>query len=307
MKNLFKYSIACTLLFVAMSAYAQQKPIPEGFLPSAGSTAIGFSINPVAGIKANGIFKTGDFIGNSVAHQGSYPYQMFLLAQSPMASISVKHKFSDLLALKASVGFSGAYFNYREYVYDDVARFNNPLSEDVVEDNIRFSMAGGGALIGMEFTGGNRKLRFTGGLSLMYSFGGGSMLFKYGNTITAANQKPTCIQLISDSLNDYTSNGDVTYARPIKRYTSGVEHGIGIMCDLGIEWFFAERLSLGANVTFAPIVVAFQPQTYIIYEGYSKAQGATVEYNKLISPGSTTLLYGTENIGLVLSLHYYLK
>lgn len=307
MKHIIKYSALVVLAAYCMSVNAQQKPIPEGFLPSAGSTAIGFSINPVAGIKANGIFHTGDFIGNSVASQGSYPYQMFLLAQSPMASISVKHKFSDVVALKASVGFSGAYFNYREYVADDKARFNNPLSEDVVEDGIRFNMAGGGAMIGMEFTGGSRKLRFVGGVSLMYSFGGGSMIFKYGNILTAQNQAPTCMQLISDSLNDFSTNGDIAYARPVKRYTTGVEHGVGVMCDLGVEWFFAERLSLGANVTFAPVVVAFQPQTYIVYEGYSAAQAATVEYNKLISPGSTSLLYGTENLGVVLSLHYYFK
>ena len=57
----------------------------------------------------------------------------------------------------------------------------------------------------------------------------------------------------------------------------------------------------------------FQPQTYTTYEGYTSLaiaggsdEGSVIEYNKLVSPGSTGLLYGTNNFGLRLSLNYYL-
>ena len=36
-----------------------------------------------------------------------------------------------------------------------------------------------------------------------------------------------------------------------------------------------------------------------------KYNGKVAQYNDLISPGSTYLLYGTENIGVNISLHYY--
>jgi len=308
MKKLIISNIAALLILVCATpdGFAQQKPIEEGFIPEAGSTAIGFGFNPVSGIRANAKFKANDFVGITIQGEGALPYQMFILAQEPMASIRVKHKMSNKVALKASIGFSGAYFNYTEYVRDDNAFFANPLSEDVVVDGIKYHLSGGGASVGLEFTGGSRKLRFVGGVSLLYSFGGGVMNFYYGNKMTNANQDPTHMQLV-DPLNDFLTNGDVINGRPTKRYNVGFEHGVGLMCDMGIEWFFAERLSLGANVTFTPIMVAFQPQTYTTYEGYSTAAGQVVEYNKLVSPGSTTLLYGTENIGLVLSLHYYLK
>ena len=72
-------------------------------------------------------------------------------------------------------------------------------------------------------------------------------------------------------------------------------------------------MSLGAAVTFTPVMVMFQPQTYTTYEAYTKLaiqgkpdDGSVIEYNKLVSPGSTGLLYGTDNFGLRLSLNYYL-
>ncbi len=308
MKKLVKYVVSILLILPITIVEAQQKPIPEGFLPSAGSLGIGFSINPVSGIRANSQFKSKEFVGESIKAATAVPYEMFILAQEPMASVRLKYKVSEKLAVKGSVGFSGVYFKYREYVTDDVAKKNNPLSEDVVVDNINFNLSGGGASVGLEYTGGSRKLRFVCGASLLYSFGGAVVNFDYGNQITAMNQAPTNMDIAED-LNDAKAgiNGDIAYARPIKRYNVGFEHGVGLMCDLGIEWFFAEKLSLGANVTFTPIMMAWQPQTYTVFEGYSQAQAAITEYNRLVSPGSRTLIYGTENIGAILSLHYYFK
>ncbi len=307
MKKIFTYSILGIVLLFNHSIFAQQKPIPEGFLPEAGSTAVGFSINPIAGIRVTNLFKDNAFVGNTIASTGSLPHQMFLLAQEPMASIRVKHKLSNVIAVKGSVGFSGGYFNYQEYVADDQARLINPLSEDVVADAIKFNMASGGVSVGIEFTGGERKLRFVGGVNLLYAFGGGKIKFDYGNEITAFNQVPTCMPLITDSLNNFQGGGGLQYARPLERYNIGFEHGVGLSCDLGLEWFIVPRLSLGAAVTFTPIMVVFQPQTYTIFEGYSSARSEVVEYNKLVSPGSTYLLYGTENLGMSLSIHYYFK
>ncbi len=42
-------------------------------VPGAGSSSIGFMINPVSGARANGMFKAGDFVGNEVAGQGTSP------------------------------------------------------------------------------------------------------------------------------------------------------------------------------------------------------------------------------------------
>ena len=58
-------------------------------------------------------------------------------------------------------------------------------------------------------------------------------------------------------------------------------------------------------MNFTPIMYTFQPQTYTIYEGFSTNTGKVEKYNGLVSPGSDAFLYGTENIGLRLSVNYY--
>lgn len=95
------------------------------------------------------------------------------------------------------------------------------------------------------------------------------------------------------------------YARPVKQYNVGVNQGIGLYAQIGIEWFFIPRVSLGATLDITPLMVAWQPQTYVQYEGFNKFSGAVENYNQLISPGSMYLLYGTENLSCTISLNYY--
>lgn len=303
MKKSLKYCLGICLCLSLTGLSAQNMSNSQG-----GKFALGLGFNPISGIKANADFKAGDFVGNAIAAEASVPYQMFILGQQPMVAISSKYQLNEKTALKGSIGFSGAYFNYLEYVIDDAARFQNSLSEAVVTDQITFHLSGGGVSLGLEFgSNAGKRLRITGAASLLYSYGGAVIRFNYGNAMTEINREPSCIKLIADSLNMYATNGDMAYARPIKRYNVGFEQGLGLMLDCGAEYFITPKLSLGLNATITPIMVAFQPQTYTIYEGFSTLKGEVMEYNKLISPGSTSVLYGTENLGLVVSLHYYLK
>ena len=300
--------VVFSLCFTAMTnqTKAQKSDTPKDYAPSVGSSAIGFVINPISGIRANGMFKAGDFIGNAIAAQAASPYQMFILGD-PMVSLRYKYKISQSTAFRASLGFSGAKFNYKENVLDDIYRTSDPLSVEQVEDIIHFKMSGGGVNIGFEFTAGNRNLRFVGGVGLLYSFGGGSMKFTYGNEMNKDYKIPTTMPIIMDSLGMTGMYYDVNLAsaRPLKRYNVGIEHAIGLTLDAGIEWFFVPKLSLGASVSITPLIIAFQPETYTDFEGYSTKDNGVLNFSKKISSGSNYLLYGTENIGLLLSLNLY--
>jgi hypothetical protein len=115
------------------------------------------------------------------------------------------------------------------------------------------------------------------------------------------------MEKIDKNINEFASSGCtwMDYGRPVKQYNVGVSHGIGIYANLGLEWFFMKNVSIGATVELTPIMVAFQPQTYTIYEGFDNYHGQAAQYNDLVSPGSTYVLYGTENIGVNISFHYY--
>ena len=312
-----KYILALALCALGMSAFAQADKEKEAkvYTPEIGSFAIGINFNPVAaaqGANAASFSTVGQFLYGSDSEDGvvknaeSKPNQMYILAQQPMVAFSFKYQIKEKMAFKASLGFSGADINYREYVNDDRALALNPMSEDQVADAVNLKYTGGGITAGIEYSTG-KNLRFVAGAGLMYSFGGGQVDFKYGNTITEVNQHPTTMEKIDKNINEFASSGCtwMDYGRPVKEYNIGVSHGIGIYVNLGLEWFFMKNASIGATVDLTPIMVAFQPQTYTIYEGYDKYNGKVAQYNDLVSPGSTYLLYGTENIGVNISLHYY--
>ena len=317
MKIKAKYILASLLCAFGISAFAQASNAKEAkvYTPEVGSFAIGINFNPVAaaqGGNAASFSSVGEFLYGSATDDGvisdaeSKPGQMYILAQQPMVAFSFKYQFKEHTAFKASIGFSGANINYREYVNDDRALALDPMSAAQVADAVNLKYTGGGITAGLEFSAG-KNLRFVGGGGLMYSFGGGQVDFKYGNTMTEVNQHPTTMEKIDKNINEFASSGCtwMDYGRPVKEYNIGVSHGIGIYVNLGLEWFFMKNASIGATVDLTPIMVAFQPQTYTIYEGYDKYNGKVAQYNDLVSPGSTYLLYGTENIGVNISLHYY--
>ena len=313
--NKIKVITVSLLCALSMGAMAQTEKEAKVYTPEVGSMAIGINFNPVAaaqGGSASSFSSVGQFFYGTETEDGiiknaeSKPSQMYILAQQPMVSISYKYQAKEHMAFKASIGFSGGYVNYREYVNDDKAMALNPMSEAQVADAVKLDYKGGGITAGLEFNAG-KNLRFVGGFGLMYSFGGGDVQFEYGNQMTAANQHPTTMEKIDKNINEFASSGCtwMDYGRPVKQYNVGVSHGIGIYANLGLEWFFMKNASLGATVDLTPIMVAFQPQTYTIYEGYDKYHGEVAQYNDLVSPGSTYVLYGTENIGVNISLHYY--
>ncbi|MDR2010263.1 MAG: hypothetical protein LBQ22_07260 [Bacteroidales bacterium] len=275
-------------------------------VPKSGSSSIGIVYNPISGKRANDMFKAGDFVGNTLAAQGSSPYQMFILGD-PMISVRYKYKISNTTAFRASLGFSGAKFNYKEYVIDDVLYMDDFLSVEQVEDIIHYKMKGGGINIGLEFNKSFGNFCLVGGFGLVYSFGGGSMKFDYGNKMDEDNPVPSTMSIIRDSLGSsgFYYDIDLANARPLKRYNVGNEHAFGLSLDLGVEWFFMPNLSLAANVSLTPLIFATQPETYTEYEGYSVTDEEVIQFKKKISSGSNYLLYGTENIGLQLSLNYY--
>ena len=313
--NKIKVITVSLLCALSMGVMAQTEKEAKVYTPEVGSMAIGVQFNPVAaaqGGSAASFSSVGQFLYGSETEDGiiknaeAKPNQMYILAQQPMVSISYKYQAKEHMAFKASIGFSGGYVNSREYVNDDKALALNPMSAAQVADAVMLDYKGGGITAGLEFNAG-KNLRFVGGFGLMYSFGGGEVNFAYGNQITEANQHPTTMEKIDKNINEFASSGCtwMDYGRPVKQYNVGVSHGIGIYANLGLEWFFMKNVSLGATVDLTPIMVAFQPQTYTIYEGYDKYNGKVAQYNDLVSPGSTYVLYGTENIGVNISFHYY--
>lgn len=358
------FTLAAALLLLASAASAQEVQIAKKgnrMTPSKGDFAVGFTFNPVAlSSKLKYQPSVGTFAGDWVGSQAEYPHQMFFLSTDPLASFQVKYRFTDHWGIRANLGFTGSRTNYKEYLVDDYAKHMSMNSESggyndkLVVDVITAKLLGLTVGISAEYTKNFGALSFIAGFGIQYALGGGSMSFKYGNdyiyegeggrwtnykpTTTAYTQMKTT-ELEPGVLNPYEKK-DGTYiyngfdtrclspsatVRPADRYNIGYSNGIGITCDMGIEWFFAGKMSLTAAITFTPLMILFQTETYATFEGlqtqtvkydnegnYSssdelaKADYKVVKFDRPVSPGSTALLYGTENLGFRIGFNYYL-
>jgi len=284
----------------------------KNHVPEVGSVSIGMTFN-VASLatqmqaqpKAN--THLGNFMfDNTATSKGLFltPASMYILSQDPVAAIRVKWRMTEHWTFRASVGLNGSHTDYSEYVRDDLAFLLDPNSENKVVDHLKADLNSTNFAVGAEFTAGPRNLKFVAGVNLLYAFAGGKMNFTYGNELTTANKVPTSL-IGGTGYDDFAGGKGIVWGRPLERKNAGFTHGIGIQADMGIEWFFVDHLSLGAMVTFTPLMFMKQSQTYSIYEGYSAKTGNVEQYNKLVSPGSWACLYGTYNLGFQLSLNYY--
>lgn len=322
MKKIFAILLA---LSVALGAFAQEKKTTI----KAGDISFGVNINPMTAFsEKNWQPEDGAFSGEFVDGVGKTPAQMYILSKDPVASFKLRFHMSESVAVRAQLGITGSVINHRDYVQDDQAVYLNPESQNQVFDEVSSKLNAGSFTLALEMTEGKGSLKFNGAIGVMYAIAGGSMDFAYGNpfnkdwnnnvpTSSPFTQKYNAEQSknMAADLNDGYPVGrlGVSYARPIKRFNAGYTNAVGLVVDMGVEWFFTGKMSLGAALTFTPIMVMFQPQTYTTYEAFTSYAvqggsntGSVIEFNKLVSPGSTGLLYGTDNFGLRLSLNYYL-
>ena len=305
-----KLVLIAALAAACMSAAAQDK-----FTPAKGNFSVGVTFNPVTAAK-NAQFQpgTGEFAGEYLNALGDNPKQMYFLAKDPLAALSLKYQMTDHWAVRAQLGINGSNVSYNEFVQDDAAVKANPNSTNQVIDIVHSSMNMFALGAGMEYSRMFGMFRFITGFGLQYAVASGSLDFQYGNAITSDNKVPSTSSLTTlvpgaSSLNDgvgMTGVPGFVWSRPKERANVGVNTGIGLTCDMGVEFFFAGRMSLSAVMTFTPIMLYYQGETYSVYEGWSTVSNKLIDFNDRISPGSSAFLYGTESFGFRLAFNYYL-
>lgn len=310
-----KRIISTIVLLAAVSAASfAQNEAREKFSPKAGDYSVGININPMAASAFKFQPKAGEFAGTWINSIAANPEQMFYISPNSLLAVQVKYMLSSKTALKASIGFSGSYISYKEYIDDDARKYYDPASQAQTVDALNSKVNGGSLVIGLESMLGKGSLKFTVGGSIAYAIGGGVLDFKYGNGYDNINGfKPTTSSWTTagaeGSLNEYdvTKKTEMGFSsvRPLRRYNMGACQSLGLLVDLGLEWFFYENFSCGAKVSVLPLLVNFQPQTYSVYEGYSNFTKNIETDNLLVSPGSIGLNYGLDNLGVNLSLNYW--
>ena len=295
-------------LIVATAAFSQTETKPQRekkqlkdyseYLPKTGDVAIGFSLNPLANFVGN-MFNGNTW--NSLKNLAAEP----MLCPTPnIAAIMAKYMLTDQLGIKANLGFGCNIYSKNGYIGDDAALMMNPLSEAKVIDTYKVNKLSGSIALGVDYHVG-KQLPVQGvfGVGIIYALGHETHQYKYGNAITELNQTPA---YSNDVFQSTTVFRDLHYmqGRVLSDQAEDLIHRVGASASVGIEWFVAPKISLGANVNLN-ICYTLNPARETIYEGWNNATSQVEQYTDLVAPASHGFTFSTDNIGANLLMNFY--
>lgn len=314
-----KYSKIFTMalsLTLATTAFAEKadKPTPEergkadysSWLPAKGDMSVGFSLDPVATFVGN-MFANGEGRVNALSNLAGDPMLSSQVADylgRPMASIMGTYMLTDQLGLKANIGFGYSVKKENKYSIDDAAALDDPWSTARVTDSYKQQSITGSIALGAEYRIGKRlPVQGVFGAGVNYMFGEASYAYTYGNAITELNQTPSIAYSSWTGVPTFGSN-QYMEARELSSKSSELIHMIGIYGSVGVEWFVAPKIALGANVNLA-LYYEVNPARATEYEGWNKITEQVETYTELVSPASHGFHFGTDNIGANLYVNFY--
>lgn len=280
------------------------------WLPKAGEFSVGFNIDPLAtfvGNMFNGNLANalGDLSGESLRGNN------FLNGNAPqpnMISIMGTYMLTDNLGVRANIGLGIRSWTNRAYVYDDAARFINPLSTLDGLDKQKRKDVGASFSAGIEYrVGKTRPVQGVFGAGLTYGFWAiQKETYSYYNAITEGNQNPSNAGLYAGALNPKlaTDYSFIDNPRILEQYANGGTHILGIYGSVGVEWFVAPKIALGLNVNLL-FDYQWNPARVEVYEGwnhFTEQREEIVIHDQALADG---ISFTTDNIGANLYVTFY--
>ena len=304
---LIAFSLVCAVAFAQEKK--ELKAIPDGWMPQQGDIALGISAKPLLNYAGN--FFNGNpnnkyiednFGGEPIAsHQDNT-----FIGYQPSFSVMGKYQFTDDIAIRANIGFLGHTAKYNAYVTDYNAQVLDPLSQDKVTDTKTVKESGASFAIGAEKQRRYRKIQGFAGASLYYAFGKQNAKWAYGNAFSELNQDPLESTAPDLAQPTFTSVAHLANARVLEARSIGNKNAnaFGVVGHVGVEWFFAPKVSVGGEVNLS-LVRQWQPQQYVVLEGFNTATLKVEEYTQIQAPGNTRTDYSTTNLGGNIFINFY--
>lgn len=305
MKKIFCFAVVAAM---ALPMAAAEKATPEergnrdysSWLPAKGDFSVGFSLDPLTTYIGN--FFNGN-LNNSLSDLGGEPINDVASGLSwgkPIVSIMGTYMATDNLALKANIGFGFSMTQNNQYALDETAAFLDPLSRAKVVDSERRRMSSGSVALGIEYrVGKTRPVQGVFGVGANYSFGSYRHTYTYGNAITELMQAPDIAVGSYESVAGYMPK-----ARTLSVQNPELVHMVGLYGSVGVEWFVAPKIALGANVNVG-LYYALNPARATIYEGWNTQSMKLEQFTELVAPAEHGFHFGTDNIGSNLYVTFY--
>lgn len=272
----------------AFSAFAEE-PEKKQYLPEAGDWSVGFNAIPIL-----------DFVGNLFSDNynlitpiGGQP----TLFNNISTSIMGKYMLTDNLALRANIGLAINNDNDAMYVRDDEAYFFNPLSEEKVIDYKKIRNTRVSIMAGAEYRIGKKRVQGVFGGGLLFGLSNSREKYQYGNMMTDINPNPTTANF-NENYEEKPMN------RVLEQFHGSPCYHFGLVGTVGVEWFFAPKISLGAEVSLHA-AYEFNQQTYTVSEEFNSVTDSILQSTDLTKPAYGEFSFGTETLGGNISFSFY--
>lgn len=302
-----KYKIISFIFLISLTTFSvaqdkQDKPDKTEFLPKAGDFSVGISLNPIlnfAGNMFNPSYNSIDSIGGGViAPPGVTNTSLF-----PTASIMGKYMITNKFAIRANIGVLIDRKNDTQYVVDDKAQANDPLTQAKIIDRKNVVRDGVSVSAGVEYRIGKGRVQGIFGGSLAYAYTMESVNYTYANAITEANQVPT-IAGSSFSPGYIDISTSMPNARVLRDFTEKGSHTTGFIGHIGVECFVAPQISLGVEMNLS-VFYSWTTDLYAELEGYNIHTKQVDVYTELLAPKSSSLVFGSNSISGTIFMNFY--
>jgi hypothetical protein len=290
MKNKFLSLLAA--FGVAISATsAQDEPMTnkngQAIMPVAGDIGLGFNAVPLLSFVGN------SFNGNT---NNTYAGSNRFVSNLNTNAIFGKYMLTDKTAIRAHLRIAGTRTSINNSVFDNTA--NNPdslVNDNLVINNSLYVLGGG-----YEMRRGNGRLRGFYGAEAFVGYGRPDQRrYSYGNAFGALNPAPTST--------DWDGQGGVNNESPTaERKVSqlgGSQLTLGVRPFIGVEYFFAPRISIGSEFGWSIAYNRFG-RTTSTYEAFESSTNNIISRTEKGSITNQTSV-DTDNFNGALFLMFY--
>ena len=304
-----KILLASACMMLVSTAYVDAKKPEKDYLPKAGDVTIGVNAVPFLNYLGNCFGKQRN---NDIdpAEIGGVPAVVGL--DNPTMSIFGKYFLTDQTAVRLNVGIGINSHTQSQYVQDDAAAVNDPLSLSLVEDTYKYRNSGMSVAVGYEWRRGGKRLQgFWGGQAIL-AYSNSKHFFGYGNAITEVNQTPTAFTYESAS-NTYnygkwdnsnlpngitipTDQNNIGDNSRLLMQSDGRSWTYGVGGFVGVEYYIAPKISIGCEMSLN-LLWTSGGKKYQKSERYNPDFNRVEENTRWTDKSDSGFRFGTQNIG----------
>lgn len=246
-------------------------------LPAEGEFGLGFNVVPlVSYLGSNTNFSQGNHVlGNN--------------------AIFGKYMLTNTSALRAHIGVNSTYQSSSNYVFDDTQNSPDSLVTDVMSSrNHRYTFGAG-----YEMRKGKGRIQGIFGADAMFSWERNTASYEYGNDFSIGNQAPT-------STNNFNTGSAAPQGERLASLEGGGTFGMGVRPFVGIEYYFAPRISIGAEFGFNVMYSrTSEARSITDYFDPNTGSAGTVRQDTDFNAGRRAVNLNTDNFNGAVVLMFY--